>query len=217
LTANLIVAADKELAPLPPEAPADCWQTGYWHPPPKKALPAPILRFLRDGPAPIYIGFGSMGDPTPQQTIAILRRAVHLAGVRAIFQSGWAGWDFQSDADCLCATGDLPHENLFTRVAGVVHHGGAGTVMAAARAGVPQMIVPHLLDQYYWGRRIMKLGIGPPPIRKNRLTAEALAQALSRMVTSRAMRVRAQELSAPLQRRNGARQAADWILAGRTG
>ena len=212
LTANLIIAADKELAPLPSEAPLDCWQTGYWHPPSNDRLPTEVVRFLDGGDPPIYIGFGSMGDPAPQETIALLRRAVQWAGVRAIIQSGWAGWHFESDADCLGVTDELSHDHLFTRVAATVHHGGVGTVMTAARAGVPQLIVPHLLDQYYWGRRIWELGLGPRPVPKNRLSAEGLSQILDRMITTRTMRAKARKLSHLLRHRDGARQAADLIL-----
>lgn len=213
VTANLIVSADKELAPLPPEAPANCRQTGYWHTPSDGVLPPPVKTFLNRKPRPIYIGFGSMGDPVPHRTVPLLREAVRLAGVRAIIQSGWAGWSFKSDDDCLCAAGDLPHDKLFARVAGVVHHGGAGTVMAVARAGVPQLIVPHILDQYYWGRLIVKRGIGPPPLPVNRLSVEKLARAIHQMVNSSTMRSRAQALAGPLQRRDGAKEAARLITA----
>jgi len=213
VTANLIVSADKELAPLPPEAPADCHQTGYWHTPSDGELPPAIKAFLNTSPRPIYIGFGSMGDPAPHRTAALLRHAVRRAGVRAIIQSGWAGWDLESDADCLCVAGDLPHDKLFPHTAGVVHHGGAGTVMAAARAGVPQVIVPHLLDQYYWGRLIAKRGVGPPPLPVNRLSVGKLATAIRQMVSSPAMRSRALSLAGPLQRREGAQEAARLITA----
>jgi UDP:flavonoid glycosyltransferase YjiC (YdhE family) len=213
VTANLIVSADKELAPLPPEAPSDCHQTGYWHTPSEGDLPPAVEAFLNAQPRPIYIGFGSMGDPAPHRTVALLRQAVRQAGERAIIQSGWAGWTFESDAECLCVAGNLPHDRLFPRVAGVVHHGGAGTVMAVARAGVPQLIVPHLLDQYYWGRLIAKRGIGPPPLPVNRLSAGKLAMAIRRMVSSPAMRSRARSLAGPLQGRNGAREAARIITA----
>jgi UDP:flavonoid glycosyltransferase YjiC (YdhE family) len=213
LTRNLIVAADRELAPLPPEAPLDCRQTGYWHAAPADVLPPVVEAFLDAGPPPVYIGFGSMGDATPWKTIALLRRAVEMAGVRAIVQGGWARLDFKSDADCLCVNGDLPHDRLFARVAGAVHHGGAGTVMAAARAGIPQVIVPHILDQYYWGQRIRQLQIGSPPIPKNRLSTERLARALRQVLASPGIRANARALAVPLQGRDGAREAAEWITA----
>jgi vancomycin aglycone glucosyltransferase len=48
--------------------------------------------------------------------------------------------------------GSVSHRPLFPRVAAVVHHGGAGTTAAATRAGRPQVVVPHLFDQFLWAR-----------------------------------------------------------------
>ena len=213
LTGNLTVAADPELAPLPPEAPPGCRQTGYWHAPPAgDPLPAAVEAFLGKRPKPIYIGFGSMVDPAPYRTIALLRQAVRRSGQRAVIQSGWAGWVFESDVRCLCVPRPLPHDRLFPRVAAAVHHGGAGTVMAAARAGIPQAVVPHLLDQYYWGQRVQKLGIGPAPLDRKRLDSERLPRTLETIAGSAALRARAQALAVPLRRRNGALDAAHWIM-----
>jgi vancomycin aglycone glucosyltransferase len=116
---------------------------------------------------------------------------------------------------CLCVTENLPHEQLFPRLSGAVHHGGAGTTLAAARAGIPQIIIPHLLDQYYWGQRILTKGLGPPPIPKNRLQVGILARAMRRMASSPTLRVNARAMSKPLQQRNGVQEAVRW-LAGST-
>jgi UDP:flavonoid glycosyltransferase YjiC (YdhE family) len=43
--------------------------------------------------------------------------------------------------------GSVPFEQLFPRGAAVVHHGGAGTVAAAVRAGIPQVVVPQMADR----------------------------------------------------------------------
>ena len=211
LTANMVVAADRELAPLPPEAPSDCHQTGYWHAPSRTPLPVALERFLDKGPRPLYVGFGSMGDPQPRRTLSILRQAARRAGLRTVIQSGWAGWRFASDDTCLCATEDLPHDRLFPRLAGAVHHGGAGTTLAAARAGIPQVIVPHLLDQYYWGQRILEKGLGPRPLPKNRLQAGRLAHAMGRIASSPRLGRNARALSTPLQQRNGVQEAVRWL------
>jgi UDP:flavonoid glycosyltransferase YjiC (YdhE family) len=74
--------------------------------------------------------------------------------------------------------GRAPHATLFPRCAAAIHHGGSGTVHNAARAGVPQLALPQIVDQYYWGHRLAQLGVGPAPIRFTRLTADGLTHAL---------------------------------------
>ena len=80
----------------------------------------------------------------------------------------------------------------------VVHHGGAGTTSSAARAGTPQVIVPHIADQFYWARRISQLGLGPPPVFRRRLQASQLADAV-RHAGEEIVAERARELGATLR------------------
>ena len=75
-------------------------------------------------------------------------------------------------------SGPMPHAKLFPRLAAVVHHGGAGTTASALRAGVPQVVVPHMADQFHHAHRLAALGIAPPGIRVNRLSPERLHSAL---------------------------------------
>ncbi|KAJ3177598.1 hypothetical protein HDU87_004351 [Geranomyces variabilis] len=53
----------------------------------------------------------------------------------------------------------LPHGKIFSRCAGVVHHGGAGTFHCALAAGVRQLVVPLMFDQRFWARVGMQLGV----------------------------------------------------------
>lgn len=77
--------------------------------------------------------------------------------------------------DLVCTVGDLPHDQLFGTLAGVVHHGGAGSTAAALLAGVPSVAAPAVFDQYYHGRRLAELGVGPRPVPLHRLDAARLA------------------------------------------
>jgi sterol 3beta-glucosyltransferase len=77
----------------------------------------------------------------------------------------------------------IPHAWLFPRVAATVHHGGMGTTAEGFRAGVSMVIVPFFADQPYWGRRAHALGVGPPPIPSQDLTAERLAGAMREAIT----------------------------------
>ena len=67
---------------------------------------------------------------------------------------------------------EAPHDWLFPRVAVAVHHGGAGTTAAAARAGIPSVVTPFLMDQFFWAKRLEALGLAPGAIRHRKLTAE---------------------------------------------
>jgi sterol 3beta-glucosyltransferase len=58
----------------------------------------------------------------------------------------------------------LPHAHV------ALHHGGAGTVHAVARAGVPSVVVPFLGDQPFWAGVLHRRGIAPPAVRPRRLT-----------------------------------------------
>ncbi len=46
-------------------------------------------------------------------------------------------------------------------MAAAIHHGGAGTTPTTAISGIPQIIVPHILDQYYWGHQVHQSYLGP--------------------------------------------------------
>ena len=212
LTARVILAADMELAPQPEDVDPPCPQTGYWHLSPTEELTPRLEQFLSQGPPPVYIGFGSMGDPHPASTAAAVRQAIQMAGVRAVVQSGWGYLRVEASERVLPVTGRLPHARLFPHMAAVVHHGGAGTVMTAARAGAPQVLAPHLLDQYYWGQRIQRLGLGPRPLTRRRLDARALASALQAVVADGGFRSRAAALAAPLRARDGIREALGLLL-----
>jgi len=53
------------------------------------------------------------------------------------------------------------------------YEGGAGTTAAGLRAGKPTVIVPFFGDQFFWGRSVEKMGLGPHPIPYPTLTSKA--------------------------------------------
>jgi vancomycin aglycone glucosyltransferase len=170
------LSADPIVAPAPRTRNMQVVQTGAWFLEDKSPLPEPVERFLAVGEPPIYFGFGSMRART--QTSRIMIEAARAIGRRAIISQGWASLDvIDPGPDCI-AIGDVSHRQLFPRVAGIVHHGGAGTTTAAARAGTPQVVVPHIYDQFYWANRVRQLGVGVSAWRAAQLTVDRLVSAL---------------------------------------
>jgi sterol 3beta-glucosyltransferase len=183
------------VVPRPADWPATAHVTGYWWPattPPRWQPPEQLVDFLRAGPRPVFVGFGSM-TPTHERLHDVVATAVKRAGVRAVVQSGWAG--LAPASDDILLVGDLPHEWLFPRTVAVVHHAGAGTTGAGLRAGVPAVPVPVLVDQPFWAARLHQLGVSPHPLPLHELTADTLSDALRSCLERSTYRNRATELA----------------------
>jgi UDP:flavonoid glycosyltransferase YjiC (YdhE family) len=88
----------------------------------------------------------------------------------------------------------MPHTWLFDQVGGIVHHGGFGTTGSALRAGKPAIIVPHIIDQHLWAKRVHELGVGPEPIPRAKLSVDGLAQAIVRATSDERMQKEAARL-----------------------
>ncbi|MDO5628176.1 MAG: glycosyltransferase [Mobilicoccus sp.] len=176
---RILLAADPALVPPAPDWPVGVRQTGFWTMPsgdPEVAQVARLEAFLARGSAPVFVGFGTCPVVDPQADLDLFVRAAERAGVRIVVQPQPGVQVPESPG--VVALGEFPHDRLFPRLAGVVHHGGAGTTSAAVQAGVPSAVIPHLGDQGYWGRRVADLGLGPSPVPRTVLTEGSLARVL---------------------------------------
>src|SRR5690606_27676135 len=152
--------------------------TGYWFLEPAEGLAADLEDFISSGEPPVYVGFGSGGTADGWRTAEIVVEATRRAGLRAVMSRGWGGLSLGELDDRVFVVDETPHGLLFPKMSAVVHHGGAGTTGAALRAGVPQVVVPFLADQAFWGSRVASVGAGPSPIPQRRLSVETLELAL---------------------------------------
>jgi len=185
-----VIATEPTLAPLatPLRPMPRLVQTGAIFLPEASDVSAETERFLASGSPPVFIGFGSMGDRNPRRTAERLLEAVRLAGVRALVSRGWAGLHLERAPERVLFIGPEPHGKLFPRVAAVMHHGGSGTTHVAMKSGVPQIVMPHLLDQYYWAYHVRRIGIGLELRERFSLDARAIAGAFRRCVDDGALR-----------------------------
>ena len=205
------LAADPILAPWKDLTDLDIVQTGAWILPDDRPLPTKLEAFLDAGAPPVYVGFGSMAMRGSTDLGRVAIEATRAHGRRVILGRGWADLAPTADqADCL-VVGDVNHQALFRRVAAVVHHGGAGTTTTAALAGAPQVLVPQIVDQPHWARRVAELGIGAAhdgPVPTSGSLAHALAIALAPETRARATAVAAEV------RTDGAMVAARRLVEG---
>ncbi|OBT54011.1 hypothetical protein VE04_04593 [Pseudogymnoascus sp. 24MN13] len=177
---------------------------------PKYSPPSDTDEFLHAGPAPVYIGFGSIVIDDPEAFTNLILEAVEAAGVRAIISKGWSklGDTVTRVPKDVLFIGDCPHEWLFQHVAAVIHHGGAGTTACGLANACPTMIVPFFGDQPFWGAMVATAGVGPAPIQHKLLTAANLSQGIKFCLSKDAVYA-AKEVSARMYNESGVRTAVE--------
>jgi len=201
------------VVPRPSDWPDWHHTTGYWFldRPAEWRPPAALTDFLVSGPAPVYVGFGSMADRSPEETLRTVLAALRRSGQRGILVAGWGGLGSAHLPDEVLALESVPHDWLFPRCAAVVHHGGAGTTAAGLRAGVPSITVPFFADQPFWAQRVRALDAGPRPIPRRALTTERLAAAIRLSVGTARLHARAHVLGVRIHEEDGVGSATNLI------
>lgn len=207
----MLYGISPSLVPQPADWPPTAQICGQWLAPLTDWSPPPALgEFLAAGEPPIYLGFGSMGAlggaPLMREALTALR------GRRALFYPGWGSVNAADLPANVHLLADAPHGWLFPRTALAIHHGGAGTTHAAARAGVPSVVVPFAGDQFFWADRLRQAGTAPAPVSAKGLRADRLARAIDE-ANKDAPRAAAVALAASVAREDGLKTAVTAIQA----
>lgn len=201
---HTLLAINRVLAP-----PCRAWDkkykydyTGYCYGQIFDKLNPELLNFINTGERPVYIGFGSVHLKNPKQFTDMIIEAAKKTGTRIVIGKGWTGLGNGYINKDIFTVGDVPHGSLFPEMAGIIHHGGSGTTHTAARSGIPQFILPQIIDQYYWGNQIHKQGMGPKPVIPKKITVEKLAAAMDALKNGN-YRTKAELLSRSMQHEDG--------------
>lgn len=208
-----LIASSPAFLPRPADWPESNQMCGFL------ALPAheherlapEVEAFLSRGPAPVFMGFGSLmpmggGDHLTEAT-TIFTEAARQSGQRAIIQADLDG----PSTDAVLFVRRTPHAQVFPRCAAVVHHAGAGTTHSTLRAGVPSITVPHVSDQFAWSADLHRLGVAAAPLRRTKWSANALAARIREVVGNPRMKAAALEFQKRMASDDGPATAADMI------
>lgn len=174
------------------------------------ALPPDLNAFLDDGPAPIVFTLGSAAVNIPGDFYVQSLAAARRLGRRAVLLVGPEGDLSVADGPDVAAAPYAPFSLLFPRCAAVVHQGGVGTIHQALRGGRPQLVVPHLGDQYDNGARIVRLGCGAS-LSRSAYRPDRITPALEALLDDPTTAARAVALADAVRAEDGAGRGADLI------
>ncbi|AWG00296.1 glycosyl transferase [Clavibacter michiganensis subsp. insidiosus] len=203
-----LMAVSPQLLSRPDDWPERVHQTGAWYEEASAASLDPVVGgFLGAGPY-VVASFGSMakGDASARGRAIVTAARAH--GLRVLVLTGWGGLALPAESrgpDVLVVR-SAPFDRILPGAALAVHHGGAGTSHAVARAGVPAVVVPFMADQPFWAAHLHRQGVAAAPIPLRRLSVDALVSAMGDALSRRE---RAAEAGGLMRRDGGVRQAVD--------
>ncbi len=179
--------------------------TGYcrWQARPDEKIEKEVEEFCASESVPV-LTFGSMVYDRPGEVMERFLQA-WPRDRKIIVQRGWAQFPALAADGHIKVIGPVSHDRLLRHASVVIHHGGAGTTATAFHAGKPQVVVPHIGDQNYFGREVERLGVGTRLNKKH--WPETLFPTVRRVLESAAHAARAKKIRAHLETENGAERA----------
>lgn len=204
------------LMPPDPAWGGHIYVTGYWYHPQEAAdayaEPEDLAKFLAAGEQPVFVTFGKAVSPELVELQMRMLQALKESGMRAVIQAGQIPESERVNTGRLYFIKAVPYPYIFDKVRAVVHHGGNTTNGLGLRAGLPTLVIPLALDQYFYGRMDHRIGAGPKPlyIRKKLCSTAEMKDALLDLVSGKYDRCAA-EAGERIRKENGVKIAADAI------
>lgn len=167
--------------------------TGDWQP------DDALIDFLErhNGERILFFTFGSMTNPNPAEKTAIIVDILQRNRIPAVINTASGGLVEPDayDSDLLHFVSRIPYDWIFPRVYGVIHHGGSGTTHLGLAYGCASLIVPHIIDQFVWDKRLATLGVGPRGVKINHLSTERLEPKILDLLNNDAYKATAQQIA----------------------
>jgi UDP:flavonoid glycosyltransferase YjiC (YdhE family) len=121
-----------------------------------------LIEFIEKNDKIVFITFGSMSNPNPKEKTRIIVEILKRNNISAIINISWGGLEKTAELlDNIHFVNNLPYDWIFPKMYAVIHHGGSGTTHTALKYACPSLIIPHILDQFYWNKTVSALHLGP--------------------------------------------------------
>jgi sterol 3beta-glucosyltransferase len=156
-----------------------------------------LTDFLQKHNQILFVTFGSMLNPEPEEKTRIIIEILERNGIPAIINSASGGLvkpdNFNSELFHFVSR--IPYEWILPKIYGVIHHGGSGTTHLALKYGCASMIIPHIIDQFAWNELIHEMGAGPKGIKIGKINPKNLEPKILELVNNPAYKKKAEQVA----------------------
>lgn len=216
LSSHLIcLACSPAFQPPAPDWPDRVRTTGFafwdtpssWHPTPE------LQAFLAGDTPIIAVTAGSIAPAIAASFAPFYRTsisAIRAVGARALVIGATLDHLASPHESDVLAIPFAPYSRVFPRCAAVIHHGGIGTTAQCLRYGVPSLVVPWGVDQFYTGGRLIHLDAGAMLLSR-RYTVERATHTLRALLDDPRYRQSTSSLAAQLTHEDGVSQLCDTL------
>ncbi|MBB5034759.1 glycosyltransferase [Prosthecobacter vanneervenii] len=174
-----------------------------------KKLEPGLAAFLDAGEAPVVFRFGS--DATRSRPFySVAAELVERISSRAVFVIRQGDQVPDNLPDTIHTTTYVPFSLLLPHVSVCVHYGGMGTLSQCFAAGLPQIIVPMVFDQFDNAHFVESLGAGLQ-LNLNRWSVANALPLLMRCLEDEGIRRSAKECAERLRQRKPVSELAEWL------
>ncbi len=157
---------------------------------------AELKQFVERHDKILLVTFGSISNKKPKEKTDAILAVLQKHKIPTIINTSWGGLEKRENApEHVHFVNSIPYDWIFPKVYGVMHHGGSGTTHTALKYGCANLIIPHIVDQFYWNRNLAEKELAPLGISINKLTSENLESRLLSMWNNPKFKQNAEEFS----------------------
>jgi len=171
-----------------------------------------LLEFIGQHQKIIFISFGSMINSDPAETTRIIVDILRKHSIPAIINISWGGLEEPMNCpDHIYFVRGIPYDWILPEVYAIIHHGGAGTTHSGIKYGCPTLIIPHMVDQFYWNEIVAKLRLGPKGFPIKKLQSDNFEKLVLDLLNTKTYKIHVDEIAEKMKTETDRDQLFDLI------
>ena len=155
-----------------------------------------LTEFIERNEKILFITFGSMTNPAPEQKTKIILEILERNKITAIINTAEGGLvkPDKYNSELIYFVSQVPYHWIFPKMYAIIQHGGAGTTHLAIKYGCPTMIIPHFMDQFVWDKIVSDIGVGPKGVKISKITDKNLEPKVLELLNNKRFKEKSVEI-----------------------